>query len=97
VLRIPWGRVFEERFTLQPRRIGVGIQEFSGEKNTFAVWLSDYLQNKRRLSVKDPQALQALQEKLNQERAALAANPRMQRPLRTSLGLDVIVTGTYER
>jgi len=97
VVRVTWGQALDETLTLQPGAVSVGIQEFGGEKNTLATWLANSLAAQQRIAVKDPQTLQALRAKIDRERAEIARNPAMQMPIRTSLGIDLIVTGTYEK
>ncbi|MDR7486489.1 MAG: hypothetical protein QN187_14315 [Armatimonadota bacterium] len=97
VVRVTWGQALDVTLTLEPRAVGVGVQESGGEKNTLATWLADVLAAERRIAVKDPQTLEALRARIERERAGIARNPAMQVSIPTSLGIDLIVTGTYEK
>jgi hypothetical protein len=97
ILRVAWNQELGESFVLEPKPVAIGIKEFDGDSNAIATGLSNYLANNRRFSIKDPVALKALQEELQKERQLIAANPAAQIAIRTSLGLDVIITGRYAK
>lgn len=97
VVRVRWGEELDENFVLEPKPVAIGIRGFEGDANAIATSLSNRLASNRRFLIKDPAALQALQEELKKERELIAANPAAQVAIRTSLGLDVIVTGRYEK
>ncbi|MGH8727195.1 MAG: toll/interleukin-1 receptor domain-containing protein [Burkholderiales bacterium] len=97
VVRVTWGEEINDNFVLEPKAVAIGIREFQGVANAIATSLSNRLAANRRFLIKDPEALQALQDELKKEREFIAANPAAQRAIRTSLGLDVIVTGRYEK
>jgi hypothetical protein len=94
--RVTWNKELDEDFTLEPLPLGIGVEEFTGEKNV-GLWLANYLTSNPRFLVKDPSTLKALQEKIAEDEAAIARNPQIQLEYRTSLGVDVIISGHYEK
>ena len=95
VAQVPWGQALDENFTAQQQPIRIGIEEFEGAQNAVAVQLVDYLAPDVRLSITEPRTLVALRDKIAEENASLAENPLLQEGFRTSLGVDLIVSGRY--
>jgi hypothetical protein len=95
-LHVTWGQSLDQSITLRPQGLSVGVQEFGGDRNLLATSVADSLASNERLIVKDPQELQALQTEIQRDRELIARNPAVQQPLRTSLGIDLLITGTYE-
>jgi pimeloyl-ACP methyl ester carboxylesterase len=95
VRRIVWGRSTDESFTIPPTPLQVGIEKIEGD-SSLAVRLADALAGERRVVLKPPASLARLRQEIADSRAALARDPGMQMALRTSLGLDVLISGTRE-
>jgi len=94
--QVTWNKALDEDFTLEPFPLGIGVEEFTGEKNV-GLWLANYLMSNPRFLIKDPSTLQNLKERIAEEKAAIARNPQIQLQYRTSLGVDVIISGHYEK
>ena len=93
---IAWGEALDERFEMEPVRLGIGFEAFGGDENGVATRLADELSGDPRLLVRDSATLQALRERIEQEAELMGRNPMIQMGIRTSLGVDLIVTGHYE-
>jgi len=94
--QVTWNKAVDEDFTLEPLPLGIGVEEFTGEKNV-GLWLANYLSSNPRFLIKDPSTLQNLKERIAAEKAAIARNPQLQLEYRTSLGVDVIISGHYAK
>lgn len=93
IVPVVWNQEAATTLELQPKPVAIGIREFDGEPNSVATALSHHLAANPRFSIKDPAALKALHEELKKERELIAAHPAAQMAIRTSLGLDIIITG----
>jgi hypothetical protein len=96
IIPVKWGEALDEDYLLKPSKVRIGIEEFAGEKNLIAIGLMDYLAKNSRLLITDPHSLKALQDKIAQEKEAIARNPWIQEPIRTVLGMDFIISGGLE-
>lgn len=97
ILTVRWGKVLDKNFTLQPTKVSIGIEEFTGESNSVATRLKHYLVQNPQLRIKDPSTLKMLREKIKENQALLAEYPAIQMSFRTSLGVDWIISGQYEK
>lgn len=95
ILTVRWGNVLDKNFTLQPIKVSIGIEEFTGESNSVATRLMHYLVQNPRFTIKEPSTLNRLREKIEEEQAFIAENPQIQTSIRTSLGVDLIISGHY--
>ncbi len=93
-VHVPWGQPVEQDLVLAPRPVPIAVENFSGEQNSYAVDVANYLAINSRFSIKDPAALQQLRDQIATEEAYIAANPQVQVSVRTSLGIDLLITGS---
>ena len=96
-LSVKWGNILDKNFSLQPTTVSIGIEEFTGENNSVATWLSNYFIQNPHFTIKDPSTLNHLREIIEEDEALFAENPMIQVPIRTSLGVDWIISGHYEK
>jgi hypothetical protein len=96
-VHVTWGQPLDKNLTLEPRQVGIAIEEFTGERNSVATRLVNYLTTNTPFAIKDPSALKQLRDQIATEQAFIAANPAAQISIRTSLGVDLIITGTLEK
>ena len=96
-LTVKWGNMLYKNFTLQPKKVSIGIEEFTGENNSVATWLMNYLIQNPRFTIKDPSTLDRLREEIEEEKFFIAENPSIQEDIITSLGVDLIISGHYEK
>ena len=96
VRRVTWGRPFDEAFALTPTPLQVGVEEFAGD-TALATRLAERLGRHPRLQIKPPAVLADLRREIQANRELLARSPAVQMALRRSLGLDVLVSGRYDR
>ena len=92
---IQHGEALDQDFTLDPQPLSVAVEEFIGNA-TVADWLSSYLGANPRLSITTPEQLQALLKMLADQKAYIESNPMAQVGVRTALGVDLIVGGSYD-
>lgn len=97
ILTVRWGNVLDKNFTLQPIKVSIGIEEFTGESNSVATRLMDYLIDNPQFTIKDPSTLNRLREEIEEEQAILAEYPWIQESIISSLGVDLIISGQYEK
>lgn len=97
ILRVTWHQAMEARFILRPHEVSIGIEEFSGDDHSLAIWLSNYLAKNPRFAIKDPTTLKALRDRIADESRLIASNPVVQTSIRTTLGLDLIIAGSFNR
>lgn len=95
-IQVTWKQMLDQDLTLHPVPVGVGIEEFGGDKNSIATELANYLVANPRFSIKDPNALTVLMDEINRAATEQARNPASQVPRRTALGLDLIISGSYQ-
>jgi hypothetical protein len=96
VEKVTWGQALDTEFSLAPKKVAVGIDGFTGAGNGIAVLLATLLSSDDRLAIKDPATLETLRQRIREEKEVLAANPMAQMGIRTSLGVDYIITGYYD-
>jgi hypothetical protein len=94
-VRVEWGQQLDQSFVVEPSPIRIGIEEFEGEDNFVATQLIDYLLADPRFTIKDPGTLEKLRAKIAEEKALIEKNPEVQIPIRTSLGVDLIISGRF--
>jgi hypothetical protein len=96
---VNWSEGQDKNITLRPISLKIGIDEFKGDNGSVVAWLKGYLLSNSRLSleIKDPSTLKELREKIEENRAFIAAHPNIQSNFRTSLGIDLIISGNYEK
>ncbi|HEX9988560.1 MAG TPA: hypothetical protein VGE45_08800 [Chloroflexia bacterium] len=87
----------EQILTLKPVPVGVGFEKFEGTDNSVHVGLINYFTTRSRFTVKDPTTLERLRAKIEQEKAEIAMNPFIQQGIRTTLGVDFLISGTFEQ
>lgn len=92
---VTWHQEVDTKFTLAPQQISVGIEEFAGRDNALAVEIADSLAIYPRISVKTPDKLAVLRDTIAAEQALIATHPAVQVGLRSNLGLDFLVSGSY--
>jgi hypothetical protein len=97
MIQVVRGQSQDKTLDLKPVKVQVGVEEFQGEPNSIASWLVNYLAKDTTLEVKDPNSLHELQEEIHGNQALLAKNPGIQQALRTELGLNFIIGGSYEK
>jgi hypothetical protein len=71
ILTVRWGNVLDKNFTLQPIKVSIGIEEFTGESNSVATRLMDYLIDNPQFTIKDPSTLNRLREEIKEGQAFL--------------------------
>lgn len=97
IIEIPWGQKLDQNFTVEPQPVSIGVEVFDGEKNSIATQLADYLSRNPRFSITNPGTLEERKDKIAEEKAFIEENPMIQEAIRTSLGVDLIISGLYER
>jgi hypothetical protein len=96
IINVKWGQTLDETINLLPIPVSIGVEEFSGKENSFSALLIDFLAPNNRLSIKDPSTLKALEEEIARNKELLGTVAPVQAPIRTSLGLDIIISGILE-
>lgn len=93
------GHIFDKNFTLvtEPKGIIVGIEEFTGERNSVAAQLADYMSHDPRFSVKDPGTLEELKNEIERNKEIIKDYPAIQENLRETLGIDFIISGNIDK
>jgi hypothetical protein len=91
-----WSEDLDQDFILDPIPVSVGVEDFDGNSNSAAMWLTNYLSSYPRLEIKDPKTLEVLRGKIEKEKELLARNPMVQSSIRDSLGVDLVISGKYE-
>ncbi len=92
-----WSEGLDQNIKLDSIPISIGIEEFDGSNNSAAAWLVNYLSSYPKLKIKDPNALQILRAEIEKEKEFFSTNPTAQESLRTTLGVDLIISGKYEK
>ncbi|VVB62978.1 Uncharacterised protein [uncultured archaeon] len=84
---VNWSEGQDKNITLKPISLKIGIDEYKGDNGSVVAWLKSYMLSNSRLSleIKDPSTLKELRDKIEENRAFIAANPNIQSDLRTSL------------
>lgn len=97
-INVTWGKAFNRSYTSRPKtkQLSVAIEEFTGEKNSFGIRLSDFLQSISGLQMHGPDSLANLRNLIDKNKALIASSPWIQMELRTSLELDYTISGRYE-
>jgi hypothetical protein len=96
-LQVPAQQAVAKDFILMPEPIAIGVDAFAGEPNTEATRITNYLVANPRFSIKDPESLKALRQEITDGKVFFAKNPAAQVSVRTSLGVDLIIDGTYAK
>ncbi|MBW1963208.1 MAG: hypothetical protein JRJ04_17350 [Deltaproteobacteria bacterium] len=96
LIKVKWGEALSRHLTLTPNLIRIGIERFSGKDNLFAEKLTELLSAESRFQIMNPATLTALRKEIRDNRNIIASQPMVQMKLRTSLGLDFIISGTYQ-
>ena len=98
VISVVWGQELNRSFSVRKNSIKFGIEKFDGDKNTIDTQLAGYL-----FSAKEDSSLyvvgntlEALKEQLEESNKFIEEHPEIQREYRTSLGLDFIISGSYD-
>ncbi|MGB5201804.1 MAG: hypothetical protein WBR56_18080, partial [Sedimenticolaceae bacterium] len=98
-IEVAWGRPVDKTVELSAGslRVRLAVEDFAGEENTVAQRLAHLLAKDPRLSMLGPDALERLRQEISEIRKNVGFNPAIQMPVRDSLGVDYIISGTYQR
>ena len=90
------GQRLQRDLILEPEPVALAFEDFSGADNSYATQIANYIATNQRFSIKQPDALKVLRDKIATEQAYMAANPMVQNSVRTSLGVDLIISGSLQ-
>jgi hypothetical protein len=92
---VRWGTAVNEEVELDLVPLSIAVEEFRNDPNAGAVSLTDYLS--QYVNVLDPSALENLRKEIDVANAAALQSPQAQAAVRTTLGVDYIIDGTYSK
>ena len=96
-INVNWGQEFNQTVSFAVKKVSIGIEKFTGTENILDVKIINLLFSANQFSIKGPEALKTLQEKIKEERQNIALNPMAQTSIRNSLEVDYIISGILEK
>lgn len=95
-VKINPGEEKNKSFSLKPKKITVAVERFKNGKQNTAERLSRKLAKYRQLKVTKPDALETLRREIAHANEMGAGNIAIQSAMRSSLGVDFIISGAVE-
>jgi hypothetical protein len=90
------GQATQKTVELRAIRTKLAVENLAGSDDRAAPRLARALAEDPRLSLLGPEALERLRDEINAVRDNIGFNPAVQMPLRDSLGVDFIISGSYQ-
>jgi hypothetical protein len=96
-IRVKWGKALDKEVTVTPSAVRIGVEKVSGGPGYLPAKLIEHLSKQPRFQIQSPKSLERLRKSIAEKMAMMARNPAIQMALRTDLGVDYIISGSYDR